>query len=149
MSTNGRSSNRRELVNPRLLNVRPSSSSQQTSKSRREVARAGSSNGDTTNPSTGVDQAQRRIEKLAAFRKAVWYLSRGYPQAFVAWKVGVHAQTMKKWSAMVKWSHLGRAGDRTMYRLSARIRRLPPDLRRRLLSALNLSELTETPPARA
>ncbi|MCX5747974.1 MAG: transcriptional regulator [Proteobacteria bacterium] len=38
--------------------MRPSSSSQQHSKSRREVARAGSSNGDTSNPSTGVDQAQ-------------------------------------------------------------------------------------------
>ena len=60
-STNGRSSNRRELVNPRLLNVRPSSSSQQHSKSRREVAHAGSSSGDTSNPSTGVDQAHAHL----------------------------------------------------------------------------------------
>lgn len=63
---------------------------------------------------------RKRITKLAEFQKAGWYLARGYPQEFVAWKLGVHVQTVKK------WNHRHGTTDRTVHRLIARIRRLEP-----------------------
>ena len=63
---------------------------------------------------------RRPIQRLAEFEKACWYLARGYPQEFIAWKLGVHVQTVKK------WNHRHGTTDRTVHRLLARIRRLEP-----------------------
>ena len=73
---------------------------------------------------------RKRIKLAAEFQKAGWYLARGYPQEFIAWKLGVHVQTIKK------WNHRHGTSDRTVHRLLARIRRLEwqhqADLFRRL-----------------
>jgi hypothetical protein len=78
-------------------------------------------------------RAKRRpsIRKSAAYRKAVWYLSRGYPQAFVAQKVGVHRNSIVNWSRFMPIADV-----RTISRLANRISDLPAAYRWRLLAKL-------------
>jgi uncharacterized protein YjcR len=79
-----------------------------------------------------------RIKRRAEFDKAGWYLSRGYPLAFIAWKLGVHEQTVKMWNQRrgYAWGIKINLNDRTVQRLISRIHRLEPwhlnDLFRRL-----------------
>ncbi len=73
---------------------------------------------------------KKRIKLEDKYRKACWYLSRGYPAKFIAWKVGAHYKTVEAWSR--------KAGtdSRTVYRLVSRVNRLEPHLRAKLVERL-------------
>ncbi len=83
------------------------------------------------------------MRKREQFVKASWYLSRGYPQAWVAWRLGVHHQTVKAWSRRLAFDK----DERAVHRLVARIRRLPWHLREYLRERLAALDNGETSPA--
>lgn len=70
---------------------------------------------------------KRRMQKPHAYRKACWYLGRGYPPSFIAWKLGVNRNSVMTWAR--------RAGiSDKVVRLAKRIQKLTDAQRAQLLA---------------
>lgn len=70
--------------------------------------------------------------RVDAFTRARWYLSRGYKQAEVAGKLGVHRNTVNRWAVELDADR----ESRTVRNILRRFRRLSDTGRSRLLQEL-------------